>query len=90
VKIILPKDKEDVALMLGGKKMNLNKGYFNQLGVVLKLNEKQINGVYKRLQKWLPNATQLISSSFLTEGLKSSYTTLVNQRVFLFKTNNSD
>jgi len=90
VKIILPKDKEDVALMLGGKKMNFNKGYFNQLGVVLKLNEKQINGVYKRLQKWLPNATQLISSSFLTEGLKSSYTTLVNQRVFLFKTNNSD
>lgn len=84
VKIILPKDVEDTALMLGGKKMNFNKGYFDQLGMVLKLNEKQIKGVYKRLQKWSPKAIQLIASSFLTEELKTSYTTLVTQRTMLF------
>jgi serine/threonine-protein kinase HipA len=55
VKIILPKDKEDTALLLGGKKENFNKGYFDRLGAVLKLNDKQINAVYKRLQKWLPD-----------------------------------
>ncbi|MCU0404719.1 MAG: HipA domain-containing protein [Chitinophagaceae bacterium] len=32
VKIILPKDKEDMALLLGGKKENLNKGYFDHFG----------------------------------------------------------
>lgn len=78
VKIILPKDKEDTALLLGGKKMNFNKGYFDRLGVVLKLNEKQVNGVYKRLQKWLPKANQLIKKSFLSNDLKTEYIERVN------------
>ncbi|WP_245578697.1 HipA domain-containing protein [Algoriphagus vanfongensis] len=78
VKIILPKDKEDTALLLGGKKMNFNKGYFDRLGVVLKLNEKQVNGVYKRLKKWLPKANQLIEKSFLGNDLKTEYKERVN------------
>jgi hypothetical protein len=73
VKIILPKDKEDTALLLGGKKTNFNKGYFDRLGEVLKLNEKQINGVFKRMQKWLPKAIVLIEKSFLTKELKEAY-----------------
>ena len=73
VKIFLPKDKEDTALLLGGKKMNFNKGYFDRLGEVLKLNEKQINGVFKRMQKWLPKAIVLIEKSFLTKELKEAY-----------------
>ena len=47
VKMILPKDKQDSALLLGGKNENFNKGYFDRLGAVLKLNDKQINAVYK-------------------------------------------
>nr|MBI1230950.1 hypothetical protein [Cytophagales bacterium] len=80
VKIILPKDKEDTALMLGGKKENFNKGYFDRLGTVLKLNDKQINAVYKRLGKWLPKATELIDMSFLTEDHKQSYKELISAR----------
>ncbi|MDD2635132.1 MAG: HipA domain-containing protein [Bacteroidales bacterium] len=41
VKLILPQDKEDLALLLGGKKKNFNKEYFDRLGTVLKLNDKQ-------------------------------------------------
>ena len=78
VKIILPKDKEDTALLLGGKKMNFTKGYFDRLGVVLKLNEKQVNGVYKRLKKWLPKTNQLIEKSFLSNDLKTEYKERVN------------
>lgn len=73
VKIILQMDKEDTALLLGGKKMNFNKGYFDRLAKVLQLNEKQIDGVYKRLQKWQPQATKLIEKSFLTKELKKEY-----------------
>jgi len=84
VKIILPKDKEDTALILGGKKMNFSKDYFDRFGNVLKLNEKQINAVYKRLVKWLPEATQLIDMSFLTEENRIAYTNLVTKRVKQF------
>jgi serine/threonine-protein kinase HipA len=84
VKIILPKDKEDMALMLGGKKMNFSKDYFDRFADVLKLNEIQINAVYKRLVKWLPEATQLIDMSFLTEENRIAYTNLVTNRVKQF------
>jgi serine/threonine-protein kinase HipA len=90
VKTILPKDKEDTALLLGGKKRNFNKGYFDGLGGVLKLNEKQINGVYKRLEKWLPKATSLIEKSFLTEEYKKAYQEMVTMGVKRFESEKSN
>lgn len=90
VKIILPDDKEDMALLLGGKKENFNKGYFDRLATLLKLNDKQITAVYKRLEKWLPNAIQLIESSFLTDDRKKAYNELITQRTMLFTTINTD
>ncbi len=84
VKIILEKDKDDTALLLGGKKKYFDKSYFDRFANVLLLNEKQINGVYKKLGKWLPKAIQLIDSSFLTEENKNAYKELIAQRVMLF------
>ncbi|WP_428224849.1 HipA domain-containing protein [Flavobacterium sp.] len=84
VKIILPKDDEDTALKFGGKKKNFNKKYFDRFGDLLKLNEKQINSVYKKLHKWLPKAIQLIDNSFLNEDAKLSYKELVKKRTNLF------
>jgi serine/threonine-protein kinase HipA len=81
VKIILPKDKEDMALMLGGKKMNFSKESFNRFGEVLKLNEKQINSVFKKLDTWLPKAIQLIDSSFLNNHNKVEYKSIIHQRL---------
>lgn len=80
VKLILPKDKEDTALLLGGKKMNFNKDYFDRFGSVLSLNDKQINAVYKRLKKWLPEAIKLIDRSFLKEDYRTAYKELITQR----------
>jgi serine/threonine-protein kinase HipA len=84
VKMILPEDNEDMALMLGGKKENLSKGYFDRFGAVLTLNAKQINAVYKRLLKWLPEATQLIDRSFLDPDRQKAYKQLIAERVNLF------
>lgn len=83
-KMILPRDKEDLALLLGGKKENFNKGYFDRFGAVLKLNDKQINAVYKRLQKWLPEATELIDRSFLEADRQTAYKKMIAERVKLF------
>lgn len=81
VKLILPKDTEDTALLLGGKKENFNKGYFDRLGEVLQLNDKQLKTVYKKLPTWLPKASRLINSSFLDAGRQQRYTELIIQRV---------
>ncbi|MEN5054050.1 HipA domain-containing protein [Sphingobacterium kitahiroshimense] len=84
VKIIFPKDKEDTALLLGGKKMNFSKGYFNRLAEVLGLNDKQVKTVYKRILEWNPKALQLIDISFLNGDNKSAFKTLVEERASLF------
>jgi serine/threonine-protein kinase HipA len=82
--MILAKDKEDTALLLGGKKENFNRGYFDRLGFVLQLNDKQITAVYRRLKKWLPNAIQLVDVSFLKDERKSEYAKLITDRTNLF------
>ncbi len=84
VKIILPKEKDDTALLFGGKKKNFNKGYFDRFGTLLQLNEKQINSVYKKLDSWLHKATLLIDASFLNEDNKLHYKELIIQRANLF------
>lgn len=84
VKIILPLDKDDTALLLGGKKKNFNKEYFDRFGSVLNLNDKQINAVYKKLNLWLPKAKQLIENSFLNLQKKLDYDALISARVNIF------
>ncbi len=84
VKLILPKDKEDTALLLGGKKKNFSKGYFDRLGTVLKLNEKQIISVYNNLENWLPEAIKLIDISFLEPIQKELYKQFIIERTKIF------
>ncbi|MCC9043696.1 HipA domain-containing protein [Myroides sp. M-43] len=81
VKLILPKDDEDTALMLGGKKKNHDKSYFERFGTVLQLNEKQINSVFTRIKKWLPKAEKLIKESFLSAQLKQDYLIGIIERI---------
>lgn len=85
VKIILPKDIEDTALFLGGKKMNFTKIYFDRFADLLDLNIKQANYVYKKLEKWLPKAEQLIEISFLDKIKKANYKNLINERTAIFR-----
>ena len=84
VKIILPEDKEDTAILLGGKKENFNKVYFDRFGENLKLNKKQIKGVYKRLEPWLEKAHVKIEKSFLSVENKKKYIEQINERTNLF------
>jgi len=41
VKLVLPKDKEDTALLLGGKKKKISTAYFDRFGNVLQLNNNK-------------------------------------------------
>lgn len=89
VKIILPEDKEDTAILLGGKKENFSKIYFDRFGENLKLNKKQITGVYKRLREWRTKAQELIGKSFLSAENRAKYLIQLNERSSLFIDNKS-
>ena len=73
VAIVLPEDKEELALTLAGKKKKLRREHFEQLGDGLALTGKQIKGVFQRMMKNKPDADHWISQSFLSDNLKTAY-----------------
>jgi serine/threonine-protein kinase HipA len=80
VRIINPKDKEDLALLMGGKKTRLNRLYFERFGAELGLSPKQINGVFSRFVKNKSKAIYWIEQSFLSQEMKNSYLDVLNER----------
>lgn len=81
VKIVLPKDKDEFALKLGGKNKNQIRSYFEQFGTVLGLNEKQILSVFKRIEKWLPKAQDCIQNSFLNDKNQNAYLKTIEEGI---------
>lgn len=80
VSIILPDDTEELALTLGSKKRKLTRKSFEAYGKDLGLNDKQINGAFKRFQKNKPKALRLIELSFLSEEMQNKYIALLDKR----------
>ena len=80
VTIINPNDKEELALTLESKKRNLKLEDFKKFGHRLGLNDKQINGVFKRFIKNKPKALAWINKSFLSQTMKTNYIELLEIR----------
>ena len=80
VAIVNPKDTEDLALTLEGKKKKLRRENFVRLGKALELNEKQVEGVFKRFIKNQSIATEWIDNSFLSDEYKGKYKVLLRER----------
>lgn len=85
VKIILPSDKDETALLLGGKKKNHSRAYFERFANQLELNNKQTQSVFKRIERWASKAQLLINKSFLSEDLKLEYIEVVSTQVAKLK-----
>ena len=80
VAIVNPDDTEELALTLEGKKKKLQWENFERLGINLGLNEKQIKGIAKRIQKNKAVALQWINNSYLSEEYKEKYKNLLEER----------
>ena len=80
VAIVLPEDTEELALSLDGKKRKLKKEHFEHLGKGLRLTDKQIQGVFKRISINRPKAIKLIDDSFLSVDIKAAYKDILNNR----------
>jgi serine/threonine-protein kinase HipA len=73
-----------LALTLGGKKRKLTRAYFERFGHGLGLNQKQIQGVFKRFEKNKPTAIHWINQSFLSQEMKNEYLDLLEERYRIF------
>lgn len=80
-KILMPEDKEELALTLNGKKNNLRKKDFDlfaeKLGVTQKTKEVIINKIFSSQQTF----NKTIDVSFLKEETKILYKELIEQRL---------
>ena len=73
VNLANPKDKEELALSMEGKKRKFTRNHFERFGANLGLNKKQIQGVFNRLEHNKSEAKRLIDASFLSEVMQESY-----------------
>ena len=80
VSLANPLDNEELALPIEGKKKRLRKDHFERFGQGLDLNEKQIEGVFKRFIKNKSLSFEWIDNSFLSDKFKERYKEILEQR----------
>ena len=81
VAIANPKDKEELALTLSGKKSKLCLADFLNAARTMGLEENVVRRLISGLQKALPKWQQLIKESFLSEEQKQAYEELIVARL---------
>lgn len=79
--IVNPKDKEELALPLSGRKTKLRVADFLNTARTIGLEESVVLRLIKGLQKALPKWQVLIQSSFLDENMKNAYKELIMSRL---------
>lgn len=81
VAIVNPKDKEELALTLSGKKTRLRRNDFLNAAKAMGLEENVVLRLITGLHKALPKWQQLIQESFLSEERKQAYEELIVSRL---------
>lgn len=79
-KLLIPKDKEELALPLNGKKSNLKKKDFDLFTSQLGINEAASKKIYGRFGDSFPEMSNLINKSFLSKEMKEKYFSLLDER----------
>lgn len=79
--ILNPKDDEELALTLNGKKKKLKHSDFIAAGVTMGLERKTIERLIQKYAKLFPKMYTVINNSFLNEELKNKYVELLKERL---------
>ena len=80
VTIVNPGDKEELALTLNARKSKFNRARFIEFGQNLRLTTRQIDGVFKRLERNKEKAVDILSISLLSEKYKKKYMAVLTER----------
>ena len=79
-KLLIPTDKEELALPINGKKSNLRKSDFDKFGKYLGLSEIVLNNLYKKISSSKQLLIDFIDKSFLQKETITSYKELISNR----------
>lgn len=80
VTIANPKDGDELALTLEGKKSNFKPAHFQRFGAGLGLTEKQIRNTYTNFLKNKGKAFGWLDNSFLSREMIDDYKTIMDKR----------
>lgn len=78
--LINPKDDEDLALFLNGKKKKLKRSDFTAAFTGSKLDGKQQENIFHKMEQARHNWVDFINLSFLSEDFKVKYIQLIEER----------
>ena len=79
-KLLIPKDKEELALTMNGKKNNLRKSDFDKFADGLNINEIALNNIYQKFMNRKDDILGFIEKGFLSAGAKTGYQELIESR----------
>ncbi len=79
--LVTPKDKEDLALTLNGKKKRITLNDFKKAFGTLSIDEKVQGRMFKRFRNMIPVWERLIESSFLDDKMQSAYKQLIVKKL---------
>lgn len=80
--IINPKDDEELALTLNGRKKKLRREDFIKSAATMGLMEKVVEGLINKYTKLLPKFEAVVQKSFLSTELKEKYLELLKKRLY--------
>jgi serine/threonine-protein kinase HipA len=78
--LVNPADDEDLALTLNGKKKKIGQNDFTAAFTTLKLDARQQENIFKKMEKATPQWIAFIDNSFLNEEMKAAYKELIIAR----------
>jgi serine/threonine-protein kinase HipA len=78
--IVNPKDNEDLALTLNGKKRKITQRDFTAAFTTSKLGVKQQENIFRKMEKAKDNWMKMIDISFLSTDFKEKYKSLIDDR----------
>ena len=81
VAIVNPKDKEELALTLNGKKSRLKLSDFLKASATMGIEENVTMQLIASMKNALPAWVELINNSFLSKDMKEAYLELIDKRI---------
>ncbi len=78
--MVNPADNEDMALTLNGKKRKIKRSDFETAFNTLKLDAKQQENIFNKMERVRPEWEEMIDISFLNEKWKEMYKALLKER----------
>ena len=79
--ILNPKDDEELALTLNGKRKSLKRRDFIISGLTMGVEQKTIEHLIGKYERLLPEMKKFIGNSFLEDKLKDKYAELLTERI---------